>query len=594
MANPSRAPAPRDTHELVLDAVGTFRSVRGVHLAHALGPYQGLVELARNALALDGDIELSFHWRDEDDDMVFATVRARGDGDSRRSSLSWQDAAVVPHGITPRELDVLTLLVGGLSNADIAARLWTSPRTITTHVERILAKLGLRSRTAAATLAVEESLVLLPIPGGAEGFERLLFGMVSAPQAPADLTTRRPRTPARVRHHRRSVTRPILLGGAIPQSGETAEDGIEMIRATELAIGEVNARGGISGRPIELVSVDLDIKDADSIEHAFSDLAGRDVDAMLSGYLGHQEIAHRIAADHGAPYLHAATLDSMAQLVEGEPDRFGRVFQICPSDTWYGPGFVEAMTTLRDSGQLPATSGTLAVVRGSWKLGNIGIDATIELAERRGWKVAYVADEVTGEVDWREQGRLIAQLAPTAVLIGSYFVHETVQFMDAFLAAPSPTVLYSLYAPSIPQFRVAMGPRAEGILWATVTGTYSDKVARDFAARYRDAYAVSPGRSHAGIAYDRVRILANAWSDADSPRDFTSVAEAIRRSVHRGVNGAYSLTDVGQSALAYPLSTPDPSIAMAHLVFQIQDNRQRIVYPAPYTEAAFRLPPWWS
>ena len=53
------------------------------------------------------------------------------------------------------------------------------------------------------------------------------------------------------------------------------------------------------------------------------------------------------------------------------------------------------------------------------------------------------------------------------------------------------------------------------------------------------------------------------------------------------------LANAGQSALAYPLATPDPSIGMAHLVFQIQDNRQRIVHPAPYTEARFRRPAWW-
>jgi branched-chain amino acid transport system substrate-binding protein len=138
-----------------------------------------------------------------------------------------------------------------------------------------------------------------------------------------------------------------------------------------------------------------------------------------------------------------------------------------------------------------------------------------------------------------------------------------------------------------------MGPQAEGILWATTTGTYSDKVARQFSERYRHAWATSPGRSHAGIAYDRVRMLANAWSTADSPRDFGSVAEGLRQGVHRGVNGAYSFAGQGQEALAYPLATPDPSIAMAHLVFQIQDNRQRIVHPAPYSEVRLRKPPWW-
>jgi branched-chain amino acid transport system substrate-binding protein len=591
----SAASAASPVHEVVLDHRGELNSVRGVPTEHVPARLDGLLEVARKAGQVRGQHELSFHWRSGDGRLIFATVRTRGHDAGRRTSLSWTDHGVLPYGVTSRELDVLTLLIGGLSNTEIATRLSTSTRTVSTHVERVLAKLSLRSRAAAVGLALEESLFVLPVPGGTEGFERLLMGVLSAPETPAppQSTMRALNTSPPLSSGRRDVRRPILLGGAFPLTGEAAEDGREMLQATKLAITEINSRGGIAGRSVELVAVDLDIKDSGSISTAFNSLTAQDVDALVSGYLGHQEVAHDIAAGHHAPYLHAATLDSMARLVADDPVRYGNVFQICPSDINYGPGFVDAMTYLRDSGQLDPGNGTLAVVRGRWKHGDLGLRRAVELAERSGWTLAYASDDVNGEDAWRAEGRTIAALAPTAVLIGSYFVDETVRFIREFQRSPSPTVLYSLYAPSIPRFRVEMGPQAEGVLWATTTGTYSDQVARRFAARYRREWAVSPGRSHAGIAYDRVRILAAAWAAADSPRDFESVAEALRSGVHRGVNGAYSFAEAEQAALAYPLSTADPSIAMAHLVFQIQDNRQRIVYPSPYTEASYRRPPWW-
>lgn len=599
------SPARSTIHEVVLDSAGELSSTRGIGSTDVAGQLDGLIDIARRAGRIAGHLELSFYWRSEAGNLVFATVRSMAH--ENRTSLSWTEYADLPHGLTPRELDVVTLLIGGLSNGDIASRLWTSSRTVSTHVERILSKLGVRSRAGAAAVALEESLLVLPIPGGPDGFERLLMGMLSTPQpeppsAPAGWGSGwgTPSPTARGRHRpglpktgRRSVRRPVLIGSVFPVTGEIAEDGKEMVRASQLAIEELNLRGGIAGRPVQLVNVDVDIKDPASIKVAFEDLAGQDVDAMVSGYLGDQRIAHEIAAEHGAPYLHAATLDSMVRLVGDNPSRYGNVFQICPSDTNYGPGFINAMTYLRDSGQLSCQSSTIAIVRGRWKLGDLGIHESKEMAERQGWHLDYIADDVNGQEAWREQGRAIAALAPAAVMIGSYFVDETIPFIREFLANPSPTLLYSLYAPSIPRFRVEMGPQAEGLLWATTTGTYSDKVARQFTDRYRSAWAVSPGRSHAGIAYDRVRILAGAWAAADSPRDFRSVAESLRQSVHRGVNGAYSFSGAGQSALAYPLNSPDPSIAMAHLVFQIQDNRQRIVHPAPYTEAALRKPPWW-
>jgi len=61
--------------------------------------------------------------------------------------------------LTPREFDVLRLLVAGRSNPQIAEALFISPRTATTHVSNILAKLGVDSRTEAAAMAVREDLL---------------------------------------------------------------------------------------------------------------------------------------------------------------------------------------------------------------------------------------------------------------------------------------------------------------------------------------------------------------------------------------------------------------------------------------------------
>jgi DNA-binding NarL/FixJ family response regulator len=61
--------------------------------------------------------------------------------------------------LTRREREVLESLVAGFDNAEIAARLVISPRTVTTHVEHILMKLGVHSRTQAIALAYREGLL---------------------------------------------------------------------------------------------------------------------------------------------------------------------------------------------------------------------------------------------------------------------------------------------------------------------------------------------------------------------------------------------------------------------------------------------------
>jgi DNA-binding NarL/FixJ family response regulator len=113
-----------------------------------------------------------FLLKDVTPEQLVASVRMVGEGDAllapsitRRlvERFARRDQAVTSNAdlstLTPREVDVLRLIARGLSNAEIAERLFVSEATVKTHVARILAKLALRDRVQAVVLAYESGLV---------------------------------------------------------------------------------------------------------------------------------------------------------------------------------------------------------------------------------------------------------------------------------------------------------------------------------------------------------------------------------------------------------------------------------------------------
>ena len=87
-----------------------------------------------------------------------AVLRAAIETSSRRAAIPLDQAeadveAPVPFGLTPRELEVLTLVAAGRTNRQIGEHLFISEKTASVHVSRILTKLGAADRREASALA---------------------------------------------------------------------------------------------------------------------------------------------------------------------------------------------------------------------------------------------------------------------------------------------------------------------------------------------------------------------------------------------------------------------------------------------------------
>jgi two-component system, NarL family, response regulator LiaR len=104
--------------------------------------------------------------KDASADELLAAIRAVAAG---KTHLAPEIAARLvigvsegaPEQLTPRELEVLTLMGQGRSNAEIADALVITPRTVKVHVQNILGKLSAANRTEAVSIAVRQQLISL-------------------------------------------------------------------------------------------------------------------------------------------------------------------------------------------------------------------------------------------------------------------------------------------------------------------------------------------------------------------------------------------------------------------------------------------------
>jgi DNA-binding CsgD family transcriptional regulator len=152
---------------VVLLRNGTSHPLPGLDGHPLLGIESPVVELARQTLVA-GQVYRSFLWPEDGGPGTT--------GHARMTVLAAPDApdfvlgtlVVTPsadcQGLSPRELEVLGLLVDGLTNQGIAGRLSISLRTVAAHVEHILHKLEVPTRTLAAVRAERDGCHVPPAP----------------------------------------------------------------------------------------------------------------------------------------------------------------------------------------------------------------------------------------------------------------------------------------------------------------------------------------------------------------------------------------------------------------------------------------------
>jgi NarL family two-component system response regulator LiaR len=136
----------------VLIALLKLLEYRFLLAEHSVAIYGGLIAAVFAAVGIWLGLKLTKGRTTEK--IVFKEVRVPADG-----PFVLNTARVEALGITRRELEILELIAAGLSNREIATRLFVSENTVKTHSSRLFDKLNAKRRTQAVQIAKDEGLI---------------------------------------------------------------------------------------------------------------------------------------------------------------------------------------------------------------------------------------------------------------------------------------------------------------------------------------------------------------------------------------------------------------------------------------------------
>jgi branched-chain amino acid transport system substrate-binding protein len=329
---------------------------------------------------------------------------------------------------------------------------------------------------------------------------------------------------------------PLVIGFSAPLTGDYAEYGNNFKRAIELHVEEINAAGGVAGRPLEIVESD------DRSESS-------QTTAIAQRYVNNEDIMAVIGSFASTPSMAAAPIYQR-----------GGVVQLCPSCShpdYTKIGDFMFRNTTTQAIEAPAIAEHVVEDMGAerimvvYRQDDWGLSASsnfIARAEELGAEIVANEAFLETERDFRPVITQIRSLEPDVLHVAMFFTEASILAQQLEAAGIDIPVVTSTSMFN-PQYIVLGGEAVEGhIVPATFFTGNPDPAVQAFVTEYESRYGI-PADSFAAIAYDSVGILAAAMQHVvDQGGEITrsAIQEAMfAMEPYAGVSGVAAFNEVG-------------------------------------------------
>jgi len=321
----------------------------------------------------------------------------------------------------------------------------------------------------------------------------------------------------------------ITIGAILPLSGETATYGVALKRGMELAIDEINARGGIKGRKLAVLFEDSQGEPSNGV-NAFNKLARANKVPMV---IGDMFSATTLAIAPIAEKQNIVLLSPTASAID-LTNAGDYIFRIYPSDSYDGVYLADfAWSKLKTKTASTIFLQVTSIAAVSQVFG--------ERFESLGGKVLRTESYKEGDSDFKSQLVKANNANPDLIFIPGYLREMAVLLRQAKeLGIKKPFLSISTFCD--PKILEPTGDAAEGVLFSSPAFDIGSDIPeiKDFVTVFKSRYDNQAPDILAGYGYDVVNIAAYALTSAEniSPESIKGALYRIKN--YPGVTGRTS------------------------------------------------------
>lgn len=364
-------------------------------------------------------------------------------------------------------------------------------------------------------------------------------------------------------------TKPIRIGASLSLTGSYERTGKNMQQGYELWRDHVNARGGLLGRPVELIIYD-DQSEPETAARLYEKLITEDkVDLLLGPYSTPVSLsATNVTERHQFPILVAGA--SGAQ-IWGRGYKY--VFGLYTVAQTYSYG---ALTLAAEHGLK-----TVAIVHEDTAFTIDVADGAEAKARELGLEVVLREPYPKTQTDFSTIVAKLKQAQPDVVVGGTYLPASVAIVRQSKELGFTPKLFFFSVGPGLPEFVENLGPLAENVMgdsqWEPVMKASGIP---EFIEAYKAKYGVEPGY-HAAGAYAAGQLLEQVVAKAGS-LDREKLREAWATLEGESVYGPYKVDETGKQ------------VGKPTLTIQYQQGKRVVVWPDELANAEPVIPFVWG